>query len=241
MTVRARLALRAPLVALAALAATPGAGAGTAEAASTRVSDEQGSTYWAYVVKPGPVRARPRAGARVVGSTDRYTFYGLRDVVVVLRATERDSGWSLVRYPGLGKRTGWVPDSALGPRRFTDTSILIERGRTRLSVLKAGKVVFSTRVGVGASDSPTPAGRTYIRERLVPRERNGLYGVLAFGLSSYSPQRTDWFGGGQVGVHGTNQPALIPGYISNGCVRLRNGAIRRMDRLIGVGTPVLVR
>ena len=217
-------------------------GAGTAAAASTRVSDEQSSTYWAHVADPGPVRARPSSGARVVGSLGRRTFYGFRDAVLVLRETSGDeSGWSLVRYPGLGIRTGWVPDSALGPRQFTDTSIVIERGRMRLRVLRAGQVVFSTRVGVGAANSPTPAGRTYIRERLVPRERDGLYGVLAFGLSAYSPQRTDWRGGGQVGVHGTNQPKLIPGRISNGCVRLRNRAIRRMDRLIGVGTPVLVR
>jgi lipoprotein-anchoring transpeptidase ErfK/SrfK len=214
----------------------------SAEAVETvRVSDERSSTYSATVARDVPVRAAPSRDARRVGSLRRWTFYGFREVVIVLRDTREGRPWTLLRYPGLGRRTGWVPSEALGGRRHTDRQIVINRGRTRLTVLSAGRAVFSTRVGVGAAASPTPAGRTYLRERLVPAQRGGLYGVLAFGLSSYSPFRTDWPGGGQVGIHGTNQPYLIPGRISNGCVRLRNQAIRRVDRLTGVGTPVLVR
>ncbi len=75
----------------------------------------------------------------------------------------------------------------------------------------------------------------------MPRNRRGIYGVLAFGTSAFSRFRTDWPGGGQVGVHGTNQPNLIPGRISNGCVRLRNRDVRRLDRRVAVGTPVLIK
>ena len=101
--------------------------------------------------------------------------------------------------------------------------------------------MFRARIGVGKAESPTPAGHYYVRERLVPSSSGGIYGVLAFGLSAYSPWRTDWPGGGQVGLHGTNQPGLIPGRISNGCIRLRNRAVRRLDRLMSVGTPVRIR
>jgi hypothetical protein len=187
------------------------------------------------------VRAAPARDARAIGSLRRWTFYGFQEIVLVLRETQEGRPWTLVRYPGLGRRTGWVPTPSLGGRRHTERQIVINRGRTRLTVLDAGRTIFTTRVGVGAAASPTPAGRTYLRERLVPSQRNGIYGVLAFGLSAYSPFRTDWPGGGQVGVHGTNQPYLIPGWISNGCVRLRNRAILRVDSLTGVGTPVLVR
>jgi lipoprotein-anchoring transpeptidase ErfK/SrfK len=72
------------------------------------------------------------------------------------------------------------------------------------------------------------------------REHRGA-GVLAFGLSAYSRYRTDWPGGGQVGLHGTNEPELVPGHISNGCIRLRNRDVRRLDRLMSVGTPILIR
>jgi lipoprotein-anchoring transpeptidase ErfK/SrfK len=67
------------------------------------------------------------------------------------------------------------------------------------------------------------------------------YGPLALGLSAFSRYRTDWLGGGQVAIHGTNEPGLIGRRVSNGCVRLRNADIRRLGRLVGVGTPVLVR
>jgi hypothetical protein len=227
-------------VGLAVAFALPAAGpAGAVE--TVAVSDERTITYWAPVAKEVAVRAAPARTARRVGALRRHTFYRFREIVIVLRDTREGRRWTLVRYPGLGRRTGWVPSEALGARRHTDRQIVIDRARTRLTVLKAGERLFTTRVGVGGPSSPTPAGRTYLRERLLPAPRDGIYGVLAFGLSAYSPFRTDWPGGGQVGIHGTNQPHLIPGRISNGCVRLRNRAIRRVDRLTGVGTPVLVR
>ena len=229
-------ALIAPATAVAGLC-TPAAQA----VETARVSDERASTYWAPVVKEVPVRSAPARTAPRIGALRRWTYYGFRDVVIVLRETREGRPWTFVRYPGLGRRTGWVPAEALGQRQHTDRAIIINRTHTRLRVLEAGRTIFKTRVGVGAAGSPTPAGKTYLRERLVPAARNGLYGVLAFGLSAHSPHRTDWAGGGQVGIHGTNQPHLIPGYISNGCIRLRNPAIRRVDRLTGVGTPVLVR
>jgi hypothetical protein len=34
---------------------------------------------------------------------------------------------------------------------------------------------------------------------------------------------------------------LIPGHISHGRVRLRNAAILRLARLMGVGTPLTIR
>ncbi len=75
----------------------------------------------------------------------------------------------------------------------------------------------------------------------MPSNPHGTYGVLAFGLSAYSRHRTDWPGGGQVGIHGTNEPQLIPGRISNGCIRLRNANVIRLGRIVGRGTPVRIR
>lgn len=52
---------------------------------------------------------------------------------------------------------------------------------------------------------------------------------------------TDWRGGGFIGIHGTNQPRLIPGLVSHGCVPMRNRDIQRLARLMPVGTPVTIR
>ena len=62
-----------------------------------------------------------------------------------------------------------------------------------------------------------------------------------FGISARSAVLTDWPGGGFVGIHGTNEPYLIPGHISHGCIRLRNPAILALARLMRVGSPVTIR
>jgi lipoprotein-anchoring transpeptidase ErfK/SrfK len=237
-----------PILAIALLCAAAAAPATAAEKkrsprpAMVRISDERERTVWAYVDRRVRVRSRPSAKARVIGRIAAATFYGRPEVVLALGHSKVRGGlWTYVRYPGIGRQTGWVPSSAISKQRPVATRLIIDRSRLQARLYRRGKRIFKARVGVGASQSPTPKGRSYIRERLVPADRDGLYGVLAFGLSAHSKYRTDWPGGGQVGVHGTNQPELIPGRISNGCVRLSNRDIRRLGRLMPVGTPVLLR
>ena len=65
-------------------------------------------------------------------------------------------------------------------------------------------------------------------------------GPLAFGTAAYS-KLSEWPGGGVVGIHGTNEPGLIPGRPSHGCIRVRNRAVLRLGKLMPIGTPVLIR
>jgi lipoprotein-anchoring transpeptidase ErfK/SrfK len=48
-------------------------------------------------------------------------------------------------------------------------------------------------------------------------------------------------GDGQVGIHGTNQPWLIGQSVSHGCIRVNNASIRRLARVLPLGTPVVIR
>jgi hypothetical protein len=208
----------------------------------TRVSDERAHTGSAVVLRRMPVRAEPTDDAKRVGTVRSSTYLGSADSVLVLgRATGVDRGWSFVRYPGLGQRTGWVRTSGLGPATIVRERLVIDRRRMRVTLYRGRRVLVHARIGVGAPESPTPAGHGYVRERFVPKKATSIYGVLAFGLSVYSRDRTDWPGGGQVGLHGTDQPELIPGHISNGCIRLRNADIRRLGRRLRIGTPVEIR
>jgi len=208
-----------------------------------RLSDERTKTWSAWVERPAWVRGSPRMSARKKALLHTATYHGSPELVVVLgKVTVAGRRWLYVRYVGLGDRRGWVPGVSLWLARRTDKRLVLDRSRFRLRLLRGRRVLFSTRIGVGAVGSPTPAGHYYIRERLGPfRNTNSVYGALAFGTSAYSPFRTDWPGGGQVGIHGTNQPYLIPGRISNGCVRLHNSAVRRLGRSLRVGTPLLIR
>jgi L,D-transpeptidase catalytic domain len=219
-------------------------GADAAPRGYMKMSDERTRTWAAWVRKPVAVRRAPSPGARRVGSLRTRTYHGSRELVVVLgEAVVRGRRWLRVRYSGLGKRKGWIPDASVSQELLmTGKRLVLDLSALRLRLMRGRRVLLSTRVGVGAPGSPTPRGRFYIRERLGPfANSNTVYGALAFGTSAFSPFRTDWPGGGQVGIHGTNRPSLLPGRISNGCVRLRNVAVIRLGRMLPVGTPLLVR
>jgi lipoprotein-anchoring transpeptidase ErfK/SrfK len=48
-------------------------------------------------------------------------------------------------------------------------------------------------------------------------------------------------GGGKYGIHGTNNPKSIGGYVSYGCIRMYNQDIVDLYARVGVGTRVLVQ
>ena len=52
--------------------------------------------------------------------------------------------------------------------------------------------------------------------------------------------RTYRSGGGVVGIHGTDQPQLIPGRPSHGCIRVPNDVVLRLAELLPLGTPVTI-
>ena len=238
-------------LALALLAAAPDASrAGQPKRASSsgapsvkRLSNERTRTYVAYVVKSAWVLRKPRHRSKALTRLRTRTYYGVAERVPLLARTSDALGrtWYQIRYPGIGSRRGWVRATAVARPHLVRTQLVIDRRRQRIRLNRRGKLLLSVSVGIGTSGSPTPRGRYYIRERVRPGNGNGIYGALAFGTSAYSRHRTDWPGGGQVGIHGTDQPALIPGLISNGCVRLRNRDIRRLGRRLPLGTPLLIK
>jgi lipoprotein-anchoring transpeptidase ErfK/SrfK len=137
-------------------------------------------------------------------------------------------------------RTGWVRGSALGPLYRVRTQLIVDRRKLRATLYKRGHKRWSAPVGIGAPSTPTPAGRFWIREKFKTHASGGLYGPVAFGTSDYSVL-SDWPGGGVIGIHGTNEPSLIPGRPSHGCIRVRNRAVRRLWPLLPIGTPLLIR
>ena len=208
-----------------------------------RLSDERTVTRWAYPLRTTPIRARPFRRSRTVASLRALTEDGLPDLYMAMRS--RLAGghriWIRVRIPGRPNgRRGWVPRGALGHLHVVTTALRIDKARFRATLRRDGRTVWRSPDGHGAPGTPTPSGRFYIRERLDNRGGDPVYGPLAFGTSAYS-SLSDWPGGGVIGIHGTNQPWLIPGRPSHGCVRVPNPAIRRLARLMPIGTPVRIR
>ncbi|MDX6697725.1 MAG: hypothetical protein QOE65_1122 [Solirubrobacteraceae bacterium] len=223
----------------AALTATPAHGAAPVRG-SVVISDERTISWIGTPAERAWARARPDARSPVVTRLRWYTEDGQPEVYLALRRWRDDHGrpWLLVRLPlRPNGRKGWVPEDVLAPLRPVRTRLVIDRRALRATLTLRGRRIWSSPVGVGKPGTPTPAGRFWVRERL--RGLGGIYGPWAFGTSAYS-RLTDWPGGGVVGIHGTNQPELIPGRPSHGCVRLPNPAVRRLARLMPVGTPVLI-
>ena len=223
---------------LVAIAAAGGLLLAAPPARAERLSDEHTFTRSAEVRRAAPIRVAPRGGARTVGRLRLWTEDRFPEVYLLLR---RRGSWVQVRIPGRPNgHTGWVPADALGYRRFTRWSLVVDRGRLRALLKHRGKTVWTAPVGVGAPGMATPAGHFWIRERIKVPFGGGIYGPFAFGTSAYSAL-SDWPGGGVVGIHGTNEPGLIPGRPSHGCIRMRNGDILHLARRLPVGAPLLVR
>jgi lipoprotein-anchoring transpeptidase ErfK/SrfK len=162
--------------------------------------------------------------------------------VLESRLDEDEAVWLKIRVPGRPNgRTGWVREEQLSNLKAIETRLTIDRTKLRATLRKRGRKIWSSPVGVGARGTITPKGRFWIRERLSNLGGSPIYGPWAFGTSAYSDTLTDWPGGGVVGIHGTNQPELIPGRPSHGCVRVPNAKIRRLAKLMPVGTPILIR
>ncbi len=200
-------------------------------------------TYYGFVEEPVRVRSTPSYRGRVVEHLATSTADGTSMVVEAIAETTapRDQ-WLEIHMPVLpNSRTGWIPRSVLSQLIPVRTWLVINTEHLRATLVDSGRTVFSAPIGIGAASTPTPHGQFYVIDRLDDLGYGGQYGPLAFGTSAKSPVLTDWPGGGVVGVHGTNEPQLIPGHPSHGCVRMRDQDILRLGRLMPVGTPVTIQ
>ena len=206
------------------------------------LSNERTLTRWAFPTSEAIVRASPSARSRAVGRLQFLTGDGQAELYIALASTQLSATatWVRVGVPGRPNgRTGWVPRSALGSFHVVRDRLLIDRGRLRATLYREGHAIFSAPVGVGKPSTVTPAGHFYVMEKLITVGAPS-YGPYAIGTSAYAPTLSEWPGGGVVGIHGTNEPQLIPGRPSHGCIRMRNADVTRLWRLIALGTPIEV-
>ena len=206
-----------------------------------RLRSDAHASLWAPVLRSVGARARPSAGA-VVATLDALTPEGTTNIASVLDSATADGAlWVRVGLAALPNNlTGWVPRAVLGGYGTVRTHLVVDRRDLKATLYRNGRPVFTADVGIGKAQWPTPAGTFYVRNKLNGFD-NPAYGPLAFGTSARSDVLTDWPAGGFIGIHGTDQPELLPGRVSHGCIRMRNADIVRLARLMPVGTPLTVR
>jgi len=194
------------------------------------------ATVATAVVSSVPVYAWPDIDAPVV---EQLANPNDQAAPLVLLALARYGGWLQTYLPQRpNESTGWVPlsDVALTEDQY---HIAVSLGARQLTVYDGDTTVFTTSVAPGAPSSPTPTGSFYVTEIFKLTSPDTAYGPYALGTSAYSNTYYSFDGGpGQIAIHGTNEPWLIGGYASHGCVRLANAAITTVAGLVPQGTPV---
>ena len=136
--------------------------------------------------------------------------------------------------------TGWVAARDVDVASVR-TRIEVDLSSRRLTLFRGRRELLRATVAIGSSATPTPTGRYYVNQRLIPEDRSGPFGPGAVGISAFSNVLTGWTQGGPIAIHGTNAPWSIGHAVSNGCIRLPNSVLRRVFRIALAGTPVIIR
>jgi lipoprotein-anchoring transpeptidase ErfK/SrfK len=152
-----------------------------------------------------------------------------------------DDGWLKVELPiRPNGSTGYIH---AGAAALTETTyrVAVNLESRSLTVTNNGQQVLTTPVAVGASNTPTPPGNTYLWELIQPDDPTGPYGPYIFGLAWFSDAYSVFNGGdAQIGIHGNDEPWSIGYAESHGCVRLPNPVISTLAGLLPLGTPVTI-
>ncbi len=178
------------------------------------------------------------------GSTPavRKARFGAR---LKLRAAQRIVARAIVSR---NKNIYKLPSERVRPARTTHPpAILIERGRFRLTLFKAGQRRSFT-VAVGQPAYPTPVGNF----RIILKQRNPTWfppdspwaaGIGPVAPGPANPLGTRWMGTSAtaIGIHGTPTPSSLGTRASHGCIRMSIPEAEWLYDQIDYGTSVVIR
>jgi L,D-transpeptidase catalytic domain len=184
-----------------------------------------------------PVYHRPGARSAFMHYTASNGFGQAR----VFLVAQRRPGWEKVYLPRRPDGSvGWVRDRSV-TLTYDPYTVVVSLGRHRVWVYDNGRPLIATKAGVGRSITATPKGTYFLVMLLKQPDPNGLYGPFAFGTSAFSNVYYHFGGGpGEIGLHGTDDPAALGTNVSHGCIRVSNSMISRLAKLLPLGTAVVI-
>ncbi len=187
-------------------------------------------------VRPGQsVELRRSPGGRVIERFGARSDTGSRPRSFTVYAVSAGR-WLGVSVPILGGRLGWI---AANPAHvFVHAAlneIVVSLRLRRLVLFQGRRMVLSTPVVIGGSDSPTPTGHFSVDDVVHYRPASPEYGIGALALS-VPPRGRNWVYW-RVAIHGLNNLGTLGGTGSLGCVHVPTPDLRRLLR-VPVGTPV---
>jgi lipoprotein-anchoring transpeptidase ErfK/SrfK len=226
--------------------AAPGQGASGPRAAAQGPVPPTPKVAWVgRVLAPVTARAAPRRSARARAVLQPLAPLGGGATVLLITRTTSNEGrrWAEVLLPVRpnGVR-GWVPLAVLRTRAVP-LRIVIDVSERRLTLFRRNRPIMRARVAVGKVGTETPRSKHFaIAERIYTRTPGAFLGPVVFPITGYSEKLNEFAGGnGRVAIHGTSLPELIGTAASNGCIRMYNRDVVRLNRLVRPGTPVKIR
>lgn len=140
--------------------------------------------------------------------------------------------------------------------------VLVSLKEHRLYVVEGDRVIWSAQVGTGTGarlaggdgtwEFSTPRGRFQV----MFKEENPVWILPDWVFVERgeptpppgSPERrvegalgdAALYLGGEIAIHGTDQPELLGQDVSHGCIRISNEDVRRLYQELEVGTPVVI-
>jgi lipoprotein-anchoring transpeptidase ErfK/SrfK len=177
----------------------------------------------------------PLAGGRTLSNP---TSEGMSLVFLV---KQNQGEWLQVQIPSRPNgATAWIRRSDVFLRTVPN-HIVIDLGARRLTVLRGAQPLGQFPVAIGAPGRPTPTGDFYVDAVVHLARDTGAYGAGQLSVTAFSDVYQTFGGGpGEIAIHGTNDPALIGGTVSHGCVRMLNADWLQVADLAPTGTPVSI-
>ncbi len=182
------------------------------------------------------LRSRPRG--KVVAHLKPTTAWGSPTVVW---AVARKGPWLGVVATSLGNnKVGWLDVRRDRPRMWRSKLLLrADLSDRSLVLMRGGRVVRRMPVAIGSPSTPTPTGRFSLTDKLIPGREVSYYGCCLLALSGHQANlRPGWAGGDRIAIHGGPS---IGTAASAGCLHARDSDLKRLMKILPIGTPVVIR
>lgn len=151
---------------------------------------------------------------------------------------DQADGWYQVMLPSRPNgSTGWIRDEKLTEARSHHLIRVHTTSRT-VELFEDGDLVGSWPVAVGAPETPTPTGRTFVLGQFTDPGQS--FSPVIIPLGSHSATLDTYGGGpGTVAFHGWTDPSVFGQAVSHGCIRVPDEALDQL-RTVPLGTTVLI-
>lgn len=155
-----------------------------------------------------------------------------------LPVIDEQDGWKQILLPSRpNTSSGWIVDEDLD-EQYTPYLIRVHLESKELRLFHEGAEIGSWTIGIGAEDTPTPEGRTYLMGSFT--DENQDFSPIILPLGSHSDTLDDFGGGpGTVAIHTWPEESAFGEEISDGCIKIPQGGLNELTE-VPLGTLVLV-